>query len=139
MRLISFIALILLVASCSSTKNTIVKTKQLNGSWLPIKQEIGGKVLPAAVYQTQKLIIKDSLYTLVAESVDKGIVKLNGNKMDIYGKEGVNVGKHFTAIYKLENGELTVCYNLAGNAYPEAFETTGKMTFFLSVFKKEGK
>lgn len=139
MRLISFIALILLAASCASTKNTSVKTKQLNGNWLPIKQEIGGKVLPAAAYQTQKLTIKDSIYTLVAESVDKGIVKFNGNKMDIYGKEGVNMGKHFTAIYKLENGELTVCYNLAGNVYPEAFETTGKMTFFLSVFKKEGK
>lgn len=139
MRLISFIMLILLMAGCASTKNTSVKSKQLNGTWLPIKQEIGGKAFPAAVYQNQKLIIKDSTYTLVAESVDKGIIKFNGNKMDIYGKEGVNVGKHFTAIYKLENDELTICYNLAGNAYPEVFETTGKMTFFLSVFKKEGK
>ncbi|WP_421798707.1 TIGR03067 domain-containing protein [Haliscomenobacter sp.] len=139
MRLISFIMLILLMAGCASTKNTSVKNKQLNGTWLPIKQEIGGKAFPAAVYQNQKLVIKDSTYTVVAESVDKGIVKFNGNKMDIYGKEGVNVGKHFTAIYKLENDELTICYNLAGNAYPEAFETTGKMTFFLSVFKKERK
>lgn len=127
------------MASCASTKNSHSLAKQLNGTWLPSKQEIGGKVLPAAVYQNQKLVIKDSTYMVVAESVDKGIVKFSGNKMDIYGKEGVNVGKHFTAIYKLENGELTVCYNLAGNAYPEAFETTGKMTFFLSVFKKEGK
>lgn len=127
------------MAGCTSTKSISVPTKQLNGNWLPIKQEIGGKAFPAAVYQNQKLTIKDSTYTLVAESVDKGIIKFNGNKMDIYGKEGVNVGKHFTAIYKLENGALTICYNLAGNAYPEAFETNGKMTFFLPVFKKEGK
>lgn len=139
MRLISFITLILLMAGCANTKNTSVASKQLNGTWLPIKQEIGGKALPATVYQNQKLVIKDSTYTVVAESVDKGIVKFKDNRMDIYGKEGVNVGKHFTAIYKLENGELTVCYNLAGNAYPAAFETTGKMNFFLSVFKKEGK
>ena len=57
--------------------------------------------------------------------------------MDIYGKDGVNAGRHFMAIYKIENGELSVCYNLAGNGYPEAFETTSKPMLFLSVFKKE--
>jgi hypothetical protein len=59
--------------------------------------------------------------------------------MDIYGKEGVNAGKHFTAIYKIENGQLTICYNLSGDGYPEAFETNTKPTLFLSVFKKEIK
>ena len=57
--------------------------------------------------------------------------------MDIYGKEGVNTGKHFTAIYQFENGKLTVCYNLSGDSYPETFETKGKPMFFLSVFNKE--
>ncbi len=57
--------------------------------------------------------------------------------MDIYGKEGVNTGKHFTAIYKIENGQLTICYNLLGNIYPEAFETKGKPMYFLSLFKKD--
>ena len=57
--------------------------------------------------------------------------------MDIYGKQGVNAGKHFTAIYKLENELLTICYNLRGDSYPAAFETKGKPTLFLSVFKKE--
>jgi hypothetical protein len=57
--------------------------------------------------------------------------------MDIFGKEGVNSGKHFTAIYKLENEYLTICYNLSGNAYPETFETKGKPMYFLSVFKKK--
>ena len=56
--------------------------------------------------------------------------------MDIYGKEGVNSGKHFTAIYKFEEGLLTICYNLSGDRYPEAFETKGKPMYFLSVFKR---
>jgi hypothetical protein len=48
-------------------------------------------------------VIIDSNYTLTAESVDKGIVKYgSGDKMDIYGKEGVNMGKHFTAIINLK-------------------------------------
>ena len=79
-----------------------------------------------------------------AESADKGEVTYNNGKMDIYGKEGVNAGKHFTAIYKYENlpaggagGQLTICYNLMGDSYPEAFETKSKPVLFLSVFKKE--
>jgi uncharacterized protein (TIGR03067 family) len=109
----------------------------LNGAWVPIAQEIGGTVLPSAAFEKQKLILSDSSYTLIAESVDKGIVKSNGNKLDIYGKDGVNTGKHFTAIYKYENAQLTICYNLKGDSYPETFETKGKPIFFLSVFRKE--
>lgn len=83
------------------------------------------------------MVIKDNTYTVTAESVDKGEVKYgDGNKMDIYGKDGVNADKHFTAIYKYENGLLTICYNLAGDVYPESFETRPKTMLFLSVFKK---
>ena len=73
---------------------------------------------------------------MTAESVDKGILKYKGGQMDIYGKEGVNAGKHFTAIYKMENERLTICYNLKGDVYPSNFETKSAPTFFLSVFKK---
>ncbi|HJS54976.1 MAG TPA: hypothetical protein VJ765_10540 [Chitinophagaceae bacterium] len=114
-----------------------MSTNILNGTWIPIKQEMGGKELPAVLFEKQKLIISDSAYTFIAESTDKGIVEYKDNKMDIYGKEGVNLGKHFTAIYKLENGLLKVCYNLAGDSYPDIFETKSKPTLFLSVFKKE--
>lgn len=113
-------------------------TNQLNGTWVPVKQEMGGKSLPKEALQ-QKLIIDGKNYTVIAESTDKGEIAYRGNKMDIYGKEGVNAGKHFTAIYKYENGQLIICYNLAGNSYPEAFETQGKPLFFLSVFEKETK
>ena len=81
--------------------------------------------------------MSDSTYTFSAESIDKGVVKYRDDKMDIYGKEGVNAGKHFTAIYKYENDQLTICYNLKGDSYPEAFETKSKPLLFLSVFKKE--
>ena len=135
MRLIIFF-LLLLAASCNSTKK-ISTTNKLSGTWVPVREEIGGTVLPKAAFQTQKLVIYDSNYTFTAESVDKGVVKLNGDKMDIYGREGVNAGKHFTAIYKLESEQLSICYNLKGDSYPEAFETKGKPMFFLCAFKKE--
>ncbi len=137
MQLLILIFLVILVPGCAGTKSAATKSGMLNGTWLPVKQEIGGTLLPAAAFEKQKLIISDSTYTFFAESVDKGIVKYHDNKMDIYGKEGVNAGKHFMAVYHIANDQLTICYNLAGNGYPESFETKGKPMYFLSVFKKE--
>jgi uncharacterized protein (TIGR03067 family) len=137
MRLLTFLLVMCFAVGCASTQYTGNNNGQLNGTWIPIKQEMGGKAFPEVIYKTQQLIISDSNYTLVAESVDKGVVRYNADKMDIYGKEGVNKGKHFTAIYKYANGELTVCYNLMGTDYPAKFETDGKPWYFLSVFKKQ--
>ena len=137
MRPLLFFFLLLFSAGCTSIKNNKMESNKLNGTWLPVKQEFGGTGLPLAAFEKQKLILNDSNYTLIAESVDKGVVKYKGDKMDIYGKEGVNSGKHFMAIYKYENEELTICYNLMGNSYPEAYDTKGQPLFFLSVFKKE--
>ena len=133
----AFISLLILGLSCTSTKNATIKSNKLNGTWVPVKQEMGGTMLPKAAFEKQKLIISDSNYTVIAESIDKGVVKYKDDKMDIYGREGVNAGKHFTAIYKYENEQLTVCYNLSGKSYPETFETKGKPMYFLSVFKKD--
>ena len=134
MRTITATLLLLFAISCSTSKNAT--SKKLTGEWVPVMEEIGGIVLPKASFQTQKLVINDSNYTFIAESVDKGVVKRSGDKMDIYGKEGVNKGKHFTAIYKYENEQLSICYNLKGDSYPEAFDTKGKPMFFLCSFKK---
>jgi uncharacterized protein (TIGR03067 family) len=137
-RLILFIAF-LSVMSCATTKKTTVAPNPLNGTWLPIQQEMGGKAIPAAMFANQKLILSDTNYTFIAESIDKGIVHINGNKMDIYGKEGVNAGNQFKAIYKLESDQLTICYNLGGEIYPATFESIGNPVYFLSVFKREVK
>jgi uncharacterized protein (TIGR03067 family) len=113
------------------------QSNKLNGSWKPVKLEIDGTALPPETFEKQKLIISDSNYTFIAESVDKGIISYKDGTMDIYGKDGVNAGRHITAIYKFEKDQLVICYNLAGDKYPEAFETKGKSTYFLATFKKE--
>ena len=136
MRQLTILLFICLSIGCATTKKTNAKSDLLNGSWVPVKEEMNGTLLPKSAFETQKLMINDSTYTFIAESIDKGVIKYRDDKMAIYGKEGVNAGRHFTAIYKLENGQLTVCYNLTGNNYPETFETKGKPMYFLSVFKK---
>jgi uncharacterized protein (TIGR03067 family) len=130
MRAIVLFLFIVSVVSCSTKEN-------LDGTWVPVKEEMAGAALPASVFEKQTLEIKGDTYTHTAESVDKGEVSYKEGKMDIHGKEGVNQGKHFSAIYKLENDELTICYNLAGDPYPEKFETKGNPMFFMAVFKKK--
>jgi uncharacterized protein (TIGR03067 family) len=143
MRVIIFVLFGLVCFNCGTTKNTGGTSNKLNGTWIPVKEEIGGTSLPATAFATQTLIIMDTTYTFTAESVDKGVLKYDKEKMDIYGKEGVNAGKHFTAIYKFipdsanKGEQLAICYNLTGSGYPETFDTKGQRTFFLSVFRKQ--
>lgn len=136
MRIFVYAVLLLIAGSCGTTKKTTLPASELNGNWKPIQEEIGGKSLPPVAFATQTLVLKDSTYTFTAESTDKGVAVYSNGKMDIYGKEGVNKGKHFTAIYKLEEGKLFICYNLKGDDYPVSFDTNGKPLYFLCVFRK---
>ncbi len=139
MRLAVFIVLLIAVSGCAGSKKAGSATAVLNGTWVPVQQEMGGRALPASFYQSQQMIISDSNYTVTAESVDRGVVSVHDNKIDIYGRDGVNKGKHFTAIYKYEHEQLTICYDLSGKDYPQAFDTKGKPLYFLSVFMKVKK
>lgn len=137
MKQVLWFAITGLFIGCTTSQTIPVSKESLDGTWVPVKQEIAGQLLPAAAFEKQKLIIRDSSYTVFAESVDKGKIGFHDGNMDIYGKEGVNAGKHFAAIYKLETGRLTICYNLSGDKYPDSFDTKNKPAYFLSVFRKE--
>ena len=136
MKKLYYIILIASLFTCASKKSQIIIVDKLNGTWIPITQEMNGKTLPKSFYEKQRLIIEDSLYTVIAESIDRGIVKVNGNKLDIYGREGVNIGKHFTGLFELNKDKLTICYNLKGDYYPGDFITQNKSTLFMSVFTR---
>ncbi|MFN8242478.1 MAG: TIGR03067 domain-containing protein [Ferruginibacter sp.] len=137
MRLLIILSAVILTA-CTSTKQVPAANNSnvLNGTWVPVQQEIGGNTLPEAAFQKQVLTIKDSTYSFMAESLDKGVLSYKDDKMDIYGREGVNAGRHFMAIYKFENQQLTICYNLKGDSYPASYDTKGHPLYFLSVFRK---
>lgn len=139
MRLILISLVLCLTIGCASHKPSKINTASLNGTWIPVKQEMGGTILPVSIYENQKLILKDNKYTVIAESTDEGTVSFNGNKLDVLGVKGPNAGKHIKAICDLQDGLLIVCYNLAGDKYPESFETAGKPTYFMSVFRKVKK
>jgi uncharacterized protein (TIGR03067 family) len=132
--ILGFIGVLLL--QCM-TYTTHAQASLLTGLWVPVQQEMGGTALPAAGFATQELYISDSLYTLKAESIDKGVLKLSGNRMDIFSKEGVNAGKQFKAIYRMDREQLVICYDLTGKEYPAEFSTAGKPLWFMVVYKKK--
>jgi uncharacterized protein (TIGR03067 family) len=116
--------------------NTNQSTPDLNGAWVPVKQELNGRNLP--VSENSKLTIDNGKYAFETYgAVDKGDSTYDDGKIDIYSREGVNAGKHFKAIYKLEDDLYTVCYNLAGDSYPTKFDSTLGPMFFLCVFKRQ--
>src|SRR5689334_6859089 len=104
MRPYLFAILAFVCLNCNNEQKTPASHNPVNGTWAPTQQEIGGNKLPSAAFDKQRLVIDDNKYSFTAESVDKGEVTYKDGRMDIYGKEGVNTGKHFTAIYRLENG-----------------------------------
>lgn len=137
MRIIFFFMLMITIAGFTRQEKNRAWKNSLDGHWITIRMEMNGEPMAEQYYENQQLIIRDTTYTYIAESTDKGIVKYTDGKMDIYGRDGVNAGKHFTAIYKLEEGLLFICYNLAGDKYPDSFDTRGKALQFLGVFKKK--
>ncbi|MFT3907990.1 MAG: hypothetical protein QM737_01080 [Ferruginibacter sp.] len=136
MRSILLFFMLVVCFSCSSTKNVKAQANELNGAWVPIYQELGGKAMADSLYPQQKLVINDTTYTYTAApgAVDRGIIKFNGNHMDIYAIEGANKGRHIPVLYKYEDGKLTICYDLADLKYPIEFETKSSPLYFLSVF-----
>ena len=87
--------------------------------------------MPAAFYAKQKLVILDSTYTMIAESLDKGVVRISAWEPHRYlWKEGVKQRKAFSGLFLFEKGILTICYNLKGDSYPDNMETRGKPLYF---------
>lgn len=131
------VAQCILMSACTLIKKTEKFNPALNGTWVPTSQSLGDYQLPKSFYERQQLIIDNDKYTVYAENIDKGEMKFKGNKIKIHSTDGANKGKRFTAIYKLENDQLTICYNLSGKNFPTEFSSAKHPQYFLSVFKRK--
>jgi uncharacterized protein (TIGR03067 family) len=116
--------------------------KALEGTWVPLSAELGGRKFPDEVLKTMKLVMAGEKYTVtVGAQTDQGTVKLdaaqNPKAMDIKGTEGPNKGKNFPAIYELKGDTLRVCYDLSGNKRPAEFKTREDTQLFLVTYRRE--
>jgi len=51
MRQLTFSLFICLAIGCATTKSTNVNSGILNGTWVPISEELGGVTLPKAAFE----------------------------------------------------------------------------------------
>ncbi len=115
--------------------------KEMEGIWVPIKGEFAGQPAPPAFLKIE-LKIEGENYTVKAESVDKGVVKVGKEgalqTLDILGKDGPNKGKTILCIYEIKDGNLIVMYDLSGKNRPTKFQTEkGKPQMLLTYQKKK--
>lgn len=114
----------------------------IQGSWVPIKAELGGTPLPAAVLKTISLKLTDGKYDVLADNhPDKGTYTLdstaNPKSITIIGTDGPNKGKTFPSIYELKGDTLRICYDLSGTARPTEFKTIAGTKLYLVTYQRK--
>ena len=115
-------------------------TRELNGVWKVKEGNMAGAVMEDSMTKSVKLTIKDKKFqTEIGPVSEAGALVIDTGKkpmiMDIKIEEGANKGKTFKCIFKLENGELTVCYAFQGDR-PTSFEPTEKNKWLLFTYEK---
>ena len=117
----------------------------LDGRWLPVTAELGGRPFPEDVRKSITLEIKDNAYTITvgAEGRDTGTLKVDATaqprQMDIVGVEGPNKGRTILAIYEQDGDTLKICYDLTGAARPAEFRSPEGSQVFLVTYKRDAQ
>lgn len=136
-----FVCCTLTSFATTSAAQTDEVTRELNGSWVVKVGTMAGNKLDASLTESMKLTIKENKFeTKVGSISESGELVMDTSKkpmtMDIVIKEGPNKGKTLKCIFKLENGELTVCYAIQGDR-PDKFESTSTNQWLVVTYKKQ--
>ncbi len=114
--------------------------KSIEGLWLPVKGELGGKAMSGAVLKTITLKMKAGQYDVMAESLDQGTYKIDSaaepKAITVTGLKGPNAGKTFPAIYELKGDTLRICYDLSGAKRPTEFKSSAGTMLYLVTYNR---
>jgi uncharacterized protein (TIGR03067 family) len=137
---------ILVIAFASLTSfagDDSADVKSLQGTWLPVKAELGGKPMPDAVLKKITLTLTNHDYevTITGEQSDHGTWTLdtsaNPKGMSVTGTKGPNNGKTFPCTYELNGDTLRICYDLSGAKRPTEFKTTAGTKLYLVTYSRK--
>jgi uncharacterized protein (TIGR03067 family) len=112
------------------------------GTWSAVSAIMAGAAFPAQVTNTITLAITGDQYVVdVGGQPDKGTcvtdTTQSPQRMTITGTEGPNAGKTLLAIADFPSeGEMRICYDMAGKKFPETFESTAENGHFLVTYRK---
>ncbi len=143
MKCLVLLGIVTVAASSAARAEGPDDLKAMDGVWLPVKAELGGKPMPDAVLKTITLKVDDGKYEVVVgkEGADSGTCKLvpdsSPKGMDIEGKKGPNEGKTFLTIYELKGDTLRVCYDLSGKSRPKEFKTEKGTALYLVTYERK--
>lgn len=113
------------------------------GTWSAESATLAGAAFPAEVTKTITLTMTGGEYTVnVGGQLDKGTCATDTtttpHRMTITGVEGPTAGKTLLAIADFPaEGEMRICYDMAGKAFPAAFESTATNGCFLVIYKRK--
>jgi len=133
-----FVSIILLPADPSPDTQTI------EGSWTPVKAELGGQPLSEAVLKMITLKLTNGKYEVfVGEAPDRGTYVVDSStkpkSITVNGTYGPNQGKTFPSIYELEGDSLRICYDLSGKKRPTEFKSVpGTKLYLVTYARKKG-
>jgi len=113
----------------------------LQGTWVPVGAELGGRTFPDEVRHTIRLEVAGSTYAVtIGPAVDRGTLTLDESvtphRLDITGIEGPNAGRTIQAIYEQEGDALRICYDLSGAGRPTAFQSAEGTELFLVDYRR---
>jgi len=117
-------------------------TKAIEGSWTPIKAELGGQPLPDAVLKTISLKLADGKYEAMGGGhPDYGTYSLDAamkpKGMIVTGTNGPNQGKTFPCIYEINGDRLRICYDLSGTKRPTEFKSVAGTQLYLVTYGRK--
>jgi uncharacterized protein (TIGR03067 family) len=128
----------------SSVTAEVSDSKIIQGTWAPVKAELGGQPMPEATLKKITLELHNGKYEVSVEvEPDKGTYTVDSStkprSMVITGTDGPNRGKTFPAIYELEGDTLRVCYDLSGKQRPAEFKTMAGTLLYLVSYHRSNE
>jgi uncharacterized protein (TIGR03067 family) len=142
MKNIFFIALLAAASLAALAADDSADIKALQGTWLPVKAELGGKPMSAEILKTIVLKLnKDNYETTVAGEPDNGTWIIDASTkpkgMTVNGVIGPNAGRTFPCIYEIEGDTLRICYDLSGARRPTEFKTEAGTKLYLVTYNRK--
>jgi uncharacterized protein (TIGR03067 family) len=142
MKNIFFIALLAAASLAALAADDSADIKALQGTWLPVKAELGGKPMSAEILKTIVLKLnKDNYETTVAGEPDNGTWTIDASTkpkgMTVNGVIGPNAGRTFPCIYEIEGDTLRICYDLSGARRPTEFKTEAGTKLYLVTYNRK--
>jgi uncharacterized protein (TIGR03067 family) len=120
------------------TAYSLDDSKFIEGNWLIIDAEIGGKKIPDEGFRGRKLSLKDGKYSFENDLGEYKIdPKAKIKSIDITFTGGANKGKTILAIYDLQDDTLRICYDLEGKSRPKELITKSGTKQFMATYKRE--